>query len=463
MNLLTIAWKNITQRKLASSLTGLSVALGVALMVAVLVFSGMFQRLFSGDSAGYDLIVGKKGSEWQIVLNTILRVDKAVGQVPWSYYEKLQENRYVAQAVPLAVSDTTEQGQFPIVGTTAQYFGMPYGYNERGEPNLFKIPQEGHSFLRENWDAVIGSEVARKNNWTVGSTFQMVHSGVGTDDGHIHDEKFTVRGVLLPTGTANDRTAFVNINGFFRLDEHNDNIQENIHREMEFMQETEAQVRERFARDIAQMVAEQEAAAGGGHVHHHGPPSNLRKAVTAILVVTRGESQIERDGSALSLFGAINKTPVGPMAVQPVRVLLDIRDRLIGNINLALLILTILIITVSGISIFVSIYNTMSERRREIGVMRALGAGRSTVFSNILAESTILCVGGGLVGLLLGHGLVFLAAPIVASQSGFLIDPFRFETAELWLLPAMLGMATLVGFLPGLTAYRTEVSDALSR
>jgi len=113
------------------------------------------------------------------------------------------------------------------------------------------------------------------------------------------------------------------------------------------------------------------------------------------------------------------------------------------------------------VSIFVSIYNSMADRKREIAIMRALGARRQTVFSIILAESVLLCVGGGALGILLGHGLVFAAAPFVEAQTGLLINPLAFETTELWLLPLMVVFASLVGFVPGMTAYRTDVAEAL--
>jgi putative ABC transport system permease protein len=461
MSLLAIALKNIRQRLLASSLTGVSVALGVALMVAVLVLNGVFARMFSQDSVGYDLVIGKKGGAWTLVLNTIFRVDQPIGQVPWRFYQRLKENRFVEEAIPLAVSDTTQVGGFPIVATIPQYFGVPYAYGPDG-PKKFGIPKEGdHTFLRGTWDAVIGAEVARVNGWGLGSEFQLVHSG---QDDHIHEEKFIVRGVLAPTGTANDRTAFVHVDGFFLLAGHNDSIDDAIQREVEFLGETEEQIREHYKADLEVIAKEEAAHAGGGHDHHHShlPPSDLQKGVTAILVVARGNNPNSRSISAIQLSGEMNQKAVGPQAVQPVAVLSQIRTQLVGNIHLALLVLTILIIVVSGVGIFVSIYNSMSDRRREIAIMRALGAQRSTVFSVILLESLMLCVGGAVLGLALGHGLVMAASPIVEAKSGLLIDPFAFERTELWLIPAMIGMATLVGFLPGLTAYRTDVAAALA-
>ena len=94
--------------------------------------------------------------------------------------------------------------------------------------------------------------------------------------------------------------------------------------------------------------------------------------------------------------------------------------------------------------------------------MRALGAHRGTVFSIILGESLLLCLGGGVLGLLLGHGLVIAVTPIVESRAGIIMNPFQFEPWELVLFPVLMVLASLVGFLPGLTAYRTDVADSLS-
>ncbi len=460
MNLLTVAWKSLRQRMLSSSLTGLSMALGVALMVTVLLINGVFSRMFSQESSGYDLVIGAKGSSWQLILNTIFRVDQPIAKMPWRYYQKIADDPRVATAIPFAVSDTTEEGNFPIVGTSPEFFRVPYAYDRH-----FQIPRE-HSFLRGSWDAVIGSEVARKNNWTVGDTFRLRHSG---EDDHVHEEEFTIRGVLARTGTANDRTAFVHINGFFLLDGHDEPVDEAIRREMEYFHETREEVTARYAEEIRQIRAEAEAHAAGDHVHHHHhhhEPPDLMKGVSAILVLMRGSPdrpqmhEIARAGQSMQMQAEMRDSTAA-QAVQPLAVMREIQEKLIGNVNLALLILTGLIIIVSGIGVFVSIYNSMATRRREIAVMRALGAGRSTVFSIVLLESLMLCLGGGLLGVLLGHGIMLVAAPIIEQRSGLLIDPLTFEPAELWLIPSMIVLSTLVGFLPGLAAYRTDVAQAL--
>jgi putative ABC transport system permease protein len=150
------------------------------------------------------------------------------------------------------------------------------------------------------------------------------------------------------------------------------------------------------------------------------------------------------------------------MAVNPVRPIQRLVTGLLGNIQKALVVLTAIIILVSGVGIFVSIYNSMSDRRREIGIMRALGAQRMHVFGIVLAESALLCVGGGVIGWLVGHGLAIAASPWVIRQTGLLINPWALNTWEVILFPVLVGLAALVGFLPAMTAYRTNVADALS-
>lgn len=454
MNLLTIAWKSIRQRLLSSSLTGLSVALGVALMIAVLILNNTLAGVFGQRNSGFDMIIGPKGSETQLVMSTLYRIEKPIENLPWRYYLDWKKNDLVEHAIPVSIGDTSEEGQFPIVGTTVDYFRVPYGY-DGPKPLPFGLDGELPGGM---WDSVIGWEVARKNNWKIGTKFRMVHSGA---EGHVHDEKFTVRGILGKTGTPNDRTVFVNIDGFNFFDDHQKPIEEAIAREAEFFQEPRAALEEKYAKQIA---AARRAKERGGHVHSHDAPLDIQKEVSAIFIVAKDDPNLPGLGKQVFISSAMADLKEGIQAqgVIPTAVMRNIMDKLVGNIRLALMILTGMIIAVSGIGIFVSIYNSMSERRREIAIMRALGARRITVLSIILAEAILLCVGGFFVGLLLGHGAIALGAPLIESRSGLLLERFAFDPIEFTVLPAIIALAALVGIVPALTAYRTDVADALA-
>lgn len=456
MNLLVIAFKSLKQRALSSALTALSVALGIMLVVSVLVVNGVVENTFKQKSVGVSLLVGPRGSDLGNVLSAVYRIGKPAENLPWRVLTEELPNAamrlggvkspedVIEWAIPMTMGDVTEKGAFPVVGTTPKYFKMQYAsdknFTKKGE-----LPVNP-------FDAVVGSQVARQNGWDVGSQFTLIHGGA--DTGHVHDEKFTVTALLGPTGTANDQTVFVNIEGFFLISGHEKPPEEAIQRLKDFgfevTEEQAAVIRE------ASGGHDDHGHDGHGHAGHapHAIPDDL-KEVSFILVRTKTPV------ASIMLSSEINEG-MRAQAVNPIQVISKLMNLFVGNTQKLLLCLTGLIVVVAGIGIFVSIYNSMSDRKREIAIMRALGASRVTVFSIILGESLLLCLGGGILGLLMGHGLVVVAAPFIESQVGISVNPWSFDVMELILFPILIGMATLIGFLPGLTAYRTAVADSLN-
>jgi putative ABC transport system permease protein len=452
MNLFSIAWKSVKQRSVASMLTALSVALGVMLMVVVLVIEGAVDGALNQRSIAYDLIIGAKGSDLQLVLSSVYRVQPPIANLPYMYLDQLQNDRRVETAIPLAFGDFTkpQHGGFPIVGTTNEYF-----LNEYTPGKMFEVAdQEGTRQLSELYDAVIGSQVAHRNGWSVGDQFSIVHGSADSEE--THDELFTIVSVLRQTGTPNDRSVFLNLEAVYILDGHQKPIDEVETRLKDFYGNDS----ERLGIALQQMEELKTRRAKGQQLGDESMGYGLdtpeaMKEITAVFVKTREVFD------AISLQSQL-KNGSKAMAVNPIRPIKRLMTSFVGPIKSALMVLTGMIIAVSGISIFVSIYNSMSDRKREIGIMRALGARRSSVFSIILAESTVLCIGGGLMGWLIGHGLSVVFAPYVSAQTGLLLDGWALNPMEFVLFPVLLVFGALVGFLPAMTAYRTDVADALT-
>jgi putative ABC transport system permease protein len=423
------------------------------LMIVVLVANGMVERMFVQTATGYDLIIGPKGSQLELVLTSIYRIGVAGEPLPYRFYRELvsDDSNRIAEAVPITMGDVTQHGGFPILGTTPGYFALPYMHESDGTPRRFQIrtnsldkQHSGEGLIRNPFDAAIGSIVARHNGWDVGTKLKLVHGG---SDGHVHDEEFTVTGVLAATGTPNDRTVFVHIDGFYMISGHEKPLSEAIARELEFFGNIS---------DESRKALEAEKNTSG---HSHGPVPEAQKEVTAILVNIGGDVGVQVLAES-RLMGRINEG-VQAQAVKPIVQIDRMMQTLVGPIRTLLMGLTALIIAVSGIGIFVSIYNSMADRKKEIAIMRALGARRGTVLAIILAESTLLCVAGGLGGFLLAHLMILAVAPMVADY-GLVVDPWTFAWGELVLLPVLIGFASLVGFVPGMTAYRTDVAQTLS-
>jgi putative ABC transport system permease protein len=443
-----IAWRNIEQRALASSLTVLSMALGVAVMICVLVIHSVAVRQFSQDAQGYHMIVGGKGGELQLVLSTVYHLGQPLYPIPYSYYEKFTKGEfkpYTEVAIPVCLGDSYESPSgrmFRVVGTTPDLFDkIEYGMNSDNTPKRYEFQPGGRNFKTGNYfEAVVGSVVAAQSGLKVGDEIYPTHGF--TSDGHKHGG-FKVVGILKPTGTANDRAVFINIEGFYLLEGH-------------------ALTPEQKEAAEAQAADTKTTAAGepAEHADEQAPQVPLakdRREVTSILVLCNSEL------GPMVLETAVNKGKDRiAQAVAPSREVTRLLENIVGPIQLILLVLTVLIVIVAAISILVSIYNSMSERSHDIAVMRALGASRQSVMMIVLLESILLSLLGGVAGVVLGHALIGLASPYVEARTGVTLGLFQFDWQEIVLIPALVALASLVGFLPALSAYRTDVAKALA-
>ena len=458
MSLVKIAWRSIQQRSLSSALTGLSMALGVSLVVAVLVIYGVVENHFRRGAQGYNLIVGAKGGKLQLVMNTVYHLSQPVENIPYSFYKEFTQGQFAAYtqlAIPLCMGDSyPSHGQtFRVVGTTPDLFDkIEYGRTRAGQPLKYAFQSGGRNFKHENfYEAVIGSVAAHVTGLNVGDTFQPTHGIVESAADVTTHEAFTIVGVLEPTGTPNDRGMFVNMEGFYLLEGHAKSAPKE---EADAVGEKKAETEhnETAAPEKPAVESAKPAEAQHDQAHHTPLPENQRE-VTSILVLSS-------DIYAQVLANTINEGNVA-QAVFPSREIAEFFDTWLGGLEYILLLFAGMIVVVAGIGVMVSIYNSISDRRHEIAVMRALGASQSTVLLVVLLESILLSVLGGIAGILLGHGVIGLFSTYVVQQTGVTINPFQFDRGELILIPALIVLASLVGLVPARAAYKTDVAKAL--
>jgi putative ABC transport system permease protein len=454
-----IAWRNMEQRALASTLTGISMALGVAVMIAVIVIYGVAVRQFDQSAQGYHLIVGGKGGSLQLVLSTVYHVGQPLYPIPYSYYQKFLPGGEFAEvttaAIPQCLGDSyqsPDNSVFRVVATSPEMFEkIHYGSNRDGTLKSYEFQPGGRNFKAESFfEGVIGSVVAARSGLKVGDSFQPSHGLSGGSDLH-HAVKIV--GILKPTGTADDRALFMNIEGFYLLPGHALSPEgEKTEAEGERTKTKEEEEAEEKREHEQEQELERQLESGTAK-----PLPVAQREVTAILVLCNSPLGPEY------LNFKINKGKGRiAQAVAPAREVGMLMNSIVGPMRIVLLVLTVLVVIVAGISILVSIYNSMTERSHDIAVMRALGASRKAVMGIILAESILLSLGGGLIGILLGHGLIGLASPYVVERTGIALSLLEFDWQELVLIPGLVLLASLVGFLPALSAYRTDVAKALS-
>ncbi len=451
MQLIKIAWRNFRYRALSSFLTTLSLALGVALVVAVLAIYGIINEAFVRNaSVGYNLVVGPKGSPLQLTLSSVYYLAPPVENLPFTeYMEFLPQQQRAAMVrdyggdpslaerdgiyagfiaggyvIPICLGDFYKQ--YRIVGTIPDFFEVLRHGPDVDEPFVFADGRALQTYTPEHsyYEAVVGSRVASEEGVRVGDEIFPTH---GDPEGVGHGQPFTVVGVLEPTGTPNDRVMFVNMEGFYLLDKHAKPVAEDA------------------------IVQPPRPAADGR------PPGLTipQREVTSLLV---------RNGMILMapiMQNRINES-LRAQAAAPIGQIQSLMDQIIGPISTALFAITILTCVVAAIGTLVAIYNSMSERRRDIAVMRALGARRDTVTAIILLESGLIAIIGGVAGWVMAHLAILAASGRIEDQTGVQAGLLTFTQYEWLVLPLVIALSLIAGLLPAAAAYRTDVSSNLA-
>lgn len=414
MNLMSLVRRSLRQHALSSVVTIISVGLAAGLTMAVFAINAQTYDAFTGGKVGFDAVLGARGSQLQLVLNTVFHLETSPGNIPWSLYKEISEDSRVTLAIPFAVGDNY-QG-YRIVGTTQEMF-TKFTYRE-GQG--FVLNGGGRVFDETKKEAVLGNYVAEKLGLTVGATFSPYH-GLQFSEREKHRDEYTVVGIMEPTNGPSDRVLWIPIEGIYRMSGH--------------------------------------VLRGGGTVFRPSPDAAVPEEhleVSAVMLKLRNPQ------AGFLLSQKINQQgKVATLAWPIARVMAELFDR-IGWVSRILTMVAYLIVVVAAGSILASIYNTMNERRREFAILRALGARRATVFSAIVLEASTITTLGALVGFVVYGGILAAAFVIVRAQTGVVLDAFKFDPA-LWMTPVgMIVLGALAGLVPAFKAYRTDVASNLT-
>jgi putative ABC transport system permease protein len=411
--LMTIVLRSLRQHVLSSSITVASVGLAAGLTMAVFAINHQTYDAFTNGDAGFDAVLGARGSQLQLVLNTVFHLETSPGNIPWTLYKEMAENPRMELAVPYAVGDNYKG--FRIVGTIPELFTRFHDQADRG----FVLQPGGRLFEAEAREVVAGSYAAQKLELKVGDLITPAH-GLALE-AKDHREQFTVVGVLEATNSPSDRVIWIPIDGVFHMSGH--------------------------------------VLRGSGQVYRPTDGEEIpeqSREVSAVMLKFKNpqlgftlDQQINRAGKTATL--------AWPIA----RVMAELFDR-IGWVSRILTLVAYLIVLVAGGSILAALYNTMNERRREFAILRALGAKRRTVFSAIVLEAATITALGAMAGYVVYAAILSAALLIVRAQTGVVLEMFNVDPA-LWLTPiGMIAIGALAGLVPAYKAYRTDVASNLT-
>jgi putative ABC transport system permease protein len=414
--MLSLAWKSLLNRRLPAGLLVFSIALSVTLLLGVERVRTQTEASFARAVAGTDLVVGARSGPVNLMLYSIFRIGDATNNISWKSYQALAANPRIAWTVPLSLGDA-HRG-FRVLGTTGAYFEHYRTGTDR--PLAFSA---GAPF-KDVFDAVIGADVAERLGYRVGQSITIAH-GTGDVSFAEHDDKpFRVVGILAPTGTAVDRTVHVSLEGI-----------EAIHADWQ------------SGAPIPGLSITPEQAR---------KLDLTPKAITAFLVGVKSKAAI------FQLQRQINEYRDEPLlAVLPGVALQQVWE-IVGVAERALLLVAAAVALASLAGLVALHLAALDARRRELAILRALGAPPRSIFGLVIGESMLLTVAGALLGLLALQAGLAIAAPWIETRLGLVLDVGLPSASEWALLAAVLICGTLAGAVPAWRAYRLALTEGMS-
>ena len=429
-----LAWKNIWFKPLNTILSILLLTASVAIITVLILVEKQFEEKYQSNLDGVDLVLGAQGSPLQLVLSSVYQVDDPTGNISYDSVKVWMKHPYVKKAIPLAYGDNYVG--FKIVGTTPDYI----------EKYQAKIT-DGKVF-EHNFEVVVGADVAEKLNLKRGDTFKGTHGSAAEGEVHDHGE-YIIVGIASKTGKVIDNLILSNIPTVWQMH----------HEGHEEVTENPAHGEEGHVHHEEEVVVENPTHGEEGHVHgEHESDMTIDEPnmeITSVLIEFKNKMGV-------FMWPNLIAQNTKMQAALPTYQMNRLFDMFGVGLN-ALKYLAFGIMLISGISIFIALFNTLKERKAEFALMRVNGAKRSQLLLVVLYESILLCVVGYLFGTILGRvGIVLLSK---ASESDFKLG---FNPMEIiWEKEGLLfGLTLLVGLIaagiPAIKAYTLNISKTLA-
>jgi putative ABC transport system permease protein len=414
--MLRLALKSLLNRRGTVLLTVFTIAISTALLVGVERLRGEARSSFASTLSGTDLIVGARAGTVQLLLYTVFRMGEPTANVSWDSYQAISQAPSVAWTVPLSLGDS-HRG-YRVLGTTDAYFEH-YRYGERTQLRF----AQGQPF-DDVYEAVLGSEVAAKLGYTLDAELTIAH-GIGRVSFADHDDKpFRVAGILAPTGTPVDRTVHVPLAAI-----------EAIH--LDWQSGTRLPGRAISA----------EAAL----------EQDLRpKSITAFLVGMRNRV------ATFGLQRQVNEYRGEALTAILPGVALQQLWSLTGVAENALRIVAGCVVVVGLLGMLTALLTTLNERRREMAILRSVGARPRTILGLLVLESAALTFAGVALGLAVLYATIAALRGLAAERFGLFLGLGAPGPAELAAVAAILAAGVLVGLVPAWIAYRRSLGDGLT-
>ncbi len=416
MNFLNLTIKSMWNRKATTILTILVIAISVVLLLGVERVRTEARSSFANTISGTDLVVGARSGSIQLLLYSVFRLGNATNNITYESYEQIISHPNVAWSVPLSLGDSHEG--FRVVGTTSAYFEH-YNYGRQRSLRF----AEGNPF-DDLFDTVLGKDVANELGYSLGQEISLAHGTQRVSLLNHNDKPFRVVGILEKTGTPVDRSVHVSLEAI-----------EAIHIDWEGGVPIPSLSVD--SEEVRELVL-------------------TPQAITAFLVGVNSKTGI------FSLQRAINQYNREPLLAILPGVALQELWGLLGVAERALLIVSSFVVLSGLIGMLSSILSSLSERRREMAILRSVGARPWQIFALLTSEALAFTIIGCLLGVVLLYLSLFMGRPYIESQFGIFIAINPLSRYDFNLLSLVIATGFLMGLIPAFRAYRNSLADGMT-
>lgn len=410
-----LAWKSLMNRKATAILTIMTVAISVVLLLGVERIRTQAKDSFANTISGTDLIVGGRSGQVNLLLYSVFRIGNATNNIDWKSYEEFANHRAVDWAIPISLGDSHKG--FRVMGTNHSYFEH-YKYGSK-QPLTFS---EGREF-NGLFETVLGSDVAKKLGYKIGSEIIIAH-GISDVGFSRHDNlPFRVVGILAPTGTPVDKTVHVSLEAIEAI---------HVGWESGARLGPTPSAEELKARDFQP------------------------KQITAMLIGLKSRIQ------TFALQRQINTYPQEPLSAIMPGVALHELWGMMSIAEQALMAVSGFVVVAGLLGMLSSLLTSLQERRREMAILRAMGARPKHVFSLLISEASLLTFAGIIVGVAGLYSMLALLQPIIQQSYGIHLTLTALSPYEWMLLGFVQCAGIVIGFIPAFRAYRQSLSDGMT-
>lgn len=424
MTLAGISWKNLRRKPLDTGLSLLLLAFGTGIISMLILLEKQLREQFDRNIKDIDLVLGAKGSGLQIILSSVYQVDAPTGNISKSAADEIIRHPYIAEGIPLSFGDNFEK--YRIVGSTPAYIDH-YGA-KLASGKAWEKP----------FEAILGARVALESGLTEGSGFFSSH-GLDKDGEEHSDHQFTVTGILEPCGCVLDQLVITSLESIWLV--HGEPEVASTEEPAPDTSKTGAPVKKFIG--LAAMKGSMKAPA----------ESTDKREYTAVLLKKKNPLAI------IALPNLLRETNM-QVALPAIEI-----NRLNENFGIGLdtmRAIALIIMAISFISVFISLFNSLKERKYELALMRSMGGTRLSIFRLLMQEGIFLSALGALLGLVLSRAGLLLLSEAIEKNFNYRLGDIGLLPAEYLLIIITIFTGALASFLPAYKAVKMDISNVLS-